>query len=82
MLSPDLSQQRPQAPFSLTRRLGPILWLLEFPALSVLVFIRRGIGYRLLSPARFNTMVLLAVCAPGLLSNIVNSGLRYIPFVG
>src|ERR1039458_10787929 len=41
---------QPQQPPTLTERYAFAQWLMQFPALTVMVFLRRDLGFRLLNP--------------------------------
>ena len=43
---------QPQQPPTLTERYAFAQWLMQFPALTVMVFLRRDLGFRLLNPLR------------------------------
>lgn len=56
-----MAQQDGTRPMSLSdltlqQKIDIVLWLLEFPALSILVFLRRRVGYRTLKPLRLFIM--------------------------
>ncbi len=64
---------------TISQKIDFVLWLLEFPALTVLVFLRRRVGYRTLKPLRLFIVASLLCYLGNPQAQLFNLGERLIP---
>ena len=79
-----MAQQTGNRPMSLSdltlnQKIDIVLWLLEFPALTILVFLRRKVGYRTLKPLRLFIMAMILCYLGNPNAQLFNLGERLIP---
>jgi hypothetical protein len=64
---------------TMNQKIDFVLWLLEFPALTVLVFLRRRVGFRTLKPLRLFIMAMILCYLGNPNSHLFNLGERLVP---
>lgn len=64
---------------TLSQKMDIALWLLEFPSLSVLIFLRRKVGYRTLKPLRLFIIAVVLCYLGNPHAQLFNIGERLIP---
>lgn len=68
-------QQMPQQELTLSEKMKLVQHLALFPAITVMVFIRRRLGFRMLKPSRLIGMGVLLMCIDNIFSLFSHNGL-------